>query len=168
YKGRSFFMGSRWDKHVKKAERWFDRYGEGVVIVSRFLPGVRAVVSALAGISGMRPRKVAFYAFVSVVFWYGALITLGLTVEANWRLAVGLVEQYNRVLIIGITAIAVISVVYLMIHNHSPQRSGLGQRAQDELALRRPGVERERDGNQGLDETIAVSPNQTSSEQSAE
>jgi len=115
-------MDGRWDKHVKKAERWFDRYGEGVVIVSRFLPGVRAVVSALAGISGMRPRKVAFYAFVSVVFWYGALITLGLTVEANWRLAVGLVEQYNRVLIIGITAIAVISVVYLMIRNHSPQR----------------------------------------------
>lgn len=108
WKGRPFFAGGRWAPHMQKAERWFDRYGEKLIVISRFLPGIRAVVSALAGVSGMRPAVVSLYSLAAIILWYSALVALGSAVGADWQRATYILRAYDSALLV-ILAVAVLA-----------------------------------------------------------
>lgn len=86
-----FFRSDR----LGDAERWFKRYGAGALLISRFLPGVRAVVAPAAGLVGLGSLKVSFFAFCSVLLWNGGLMALGLLAGVNWERARALLAGYN-------------------------------------------------------------------------
>jgi membrane protein DedA with SNARE-associated domain len=71
--------------HLKVAERWFDRYGEFAVLVSRCLPVVRTFISFPAGTARMNLAKFSFYTFVGCVPWVLALTYLGYYLGENWE-----------------------------------------------------------------------------------
>ena len=71
--------------HLKVAERWFDRYGELAVLVSRCLPVVRTFISFPAGTARMNLAKFSFYTFVGCVPWVLALTYLGYYLGENWE-----------------------------------------------------------------------------------
>jgi membrane protein DedA with SNARE-associated domain len=66
------------------AERWFERYGERTVLVSRCLPIVRTFISLPAGIAKMPLRRFALYTTVGCIPWVLALTLLGDAVGKNW------------------------------------------------------------------------------------
>jgi membrane protein DedA with SNARE-associated domain len=70
--------------HLKVAERWFDRYGEFAVFVSRCLPVVRTFISFPAGTARMNLAKFTFYTFVGCIPWVFALTYLGYYLGENW------------------------------------------------------------------------------------
>jgi membrane-associated protein len=63
--------------------RAFARYGEGVIAINRFLPGVRAFLFVAAGMGGMRFWRVMLWATVSNVVYTAALFLAGTFVGAN-------------------------------------------------------------------------------------
>jgi membrane protein DedA with SNARE-associated domain len=70
---------------LERANRWFDRYGTWVIVVSRWLPVVRAAFPYAAGVSKMPyPRFVAMATIGSIV-WIGFLGILGKSVGAQWQ-----------------------------------------------------------------------------------
>ncbi|HEX2108484.1 MAG TPA: DedA family protein [Rubrobacteraceae bacterium] len=71
--------------HLKVAERWFDKYGEFAVLVSRCLPVVRTFISFPAGTARMNLAKFSFYTFVGCVPWVLALTYLGYYLGENWE-----------------------------------------------------------------------------------
>ena len=71
--------------HLKVAERWFERYGEFAVLVSRCLPVVRTFISFPAGTARMNLAKFSFYTFVGCVPWVLALTYLGYYLGENWE-----------------------------------------------------------------------------------
>ena len=71
--------------HIKVAERWFDRYGEFAVLVSRCLPVVRTFISFPAGTARMNLAKFSFYTFVGCVPWVLALTYLDYYLGENWE-----------------------------------------------------------------------------------
>lgn len=71
--------------HLKVAERWFDRYDEFAVLVSRCLPVVRTFISFPAGTARMNLAKFSFYTFVGCVPWVLALTYLGYYLGENWE-----------------------------------------------------------------------------------
>ena len=60
-KGRELFLrnkGKIFDvAHLEKVEGWFRKYGEKVLILSRFLTGVRSVVALAAGVANVNAKK---------------------------------------------------------------------------------------------------------------
>ncbi len=80
---------------VKDVERWFERYGAGALLISRFLPGVRALVAPAAGLVGLGSLKVSLFALCSVLLWNGGLMALGLLAGTNWERAQILLAGYN-------------------------------------------------------------------------
>jgi membrane-associated protein len=83
------------EDRLGEVERWFASYGEGALLVSRFLPGVRALVAPAAGLVQLGSVKVGLFALCSVVLWNGFLMALGLLAGANWERARGLLAGYN-------------------------------------------------------------------------
>ncbi len=70
--------------HLKVAERWFDKYGEFTVFISRCLPVVRTFISFPAGTARMNFAKFSFYTFIGCVPWVFALTYLGYYLGENW------------------------------------------------------------------------------------
>jgi membrane protein DedA with SNARE-associated domain len=71
--------------HLGVAEKWFDKYGELAVFVSRCLPVVRTFISFPAGTARMNFAKFTFYTFVGCVPWVFALTYFGYLLGENWE-----------------------------------------------------------------------------------
>ncbi len=80
----------------EKLEAMYAHYGLAALFVSRFLPGLRAVVPPMAG--AMRVpwlRTMAVLAVASAV-WYGLIIWLAFRVGADWEQVKGTVHILGR------------------------------------------------------------------------
>lgn len=72
-------------KHIDMTERWFRKYGGGVVFTSRFIPVVRQAISIPAGIAKMNLFKFLLYTGLASVPWAVLFISLGKKLGENWE-----------------------------------------------------------------------------------
>lgn len=70
--------------HLHVAEKWFERYGELTVFVSRCLPVVRTFISFPAGTARMNLFKFSLYTLLGCIPWVLALTYLGYVLGENW------------------------------------------------------------------------------------
>jgi membrane protein DedA with SNARE-associated domain len=99
-------------RDLDRAEAWFARRGEPVVLFGRFVPLLRSFVSFAAGLGEMAIVKFVIFTVIGCTIWCTALTSLGYSLGSS----------YNHVLkafsaagyIIG--ALAVIAVVVLFVH----------------------------------------------------
>jgi membrane protein DedA with SNARE-associated domain len=71
--------------HLAVAEKWFDRYGEFTVFISRCLPVVRTFISFPAGTARMNFAKFTIYTLLGCIPWVFALTYLGYMLGENWE-----------------------------------------------------------------------------------
>ena len=62
---------------LKKAEKWFERYGDKSVIFGRMVPGIREIVSIPAGLFRMRLTKFLIFTSVGSCAWSLVLTFIG-------------------------------------------------------------------------------------------
>jgi membrane protein DedA with SNARE-associated domain len=92
---------------TRVAEGFRDR-GVSVLVVSRFLPGVRAVVPPVAGAMGMPPIRAALAMGLASGAWYGVVCWLAFTAGANAeQLLARIATQQRLAAIIGLGAVVV-------------------------------------------------------------
>ncbi|HEX7063546.1 MAG TPA: DedA family protein [Bacillales bacterium] len=95
------------EKHVELAEKWFDKYGSGVVFFARFIPVVRQAISIPAGLAKMSFSKFTFYTIVAMIPWSILFLYLGMTLGDNWRKIDEVAAPYiNIIALIALVLIA--------------------------------------------------------------
>lgn len=90
YGGRPFLMRyGRYvlitEKELDTADRFFARYGDAAIFISRLLPVVRTFISLPAGISKMNFPKFVLYTFVGSFAWCLGLSWIGMKLGENWN-----------------------------------------------------------------------------------
>jgi membrane protein DedA with SNARE-associated domain len=114
-KGRKAFLkNGRWilDKeHLKKVEIWFKKYGEKVLVLSRFLTGVRSVVALAAGVGNVSARKMIIYTSISIVLWNGIIVFSAFKVQQNWREILDMIQIYNKIVL---AIVVLVGIVWLL------------------------------------------------------
>ena len=60
-----------------KAEKWFEKYGDKIILFGRMVPVMRELVSIPAGILKMKPLKFMFYTFIGSCIWSISVILAG-------------------------------------------------------------------------------------------
>ncbi len=114
-KGRKIFLknGKRiFDRaHLEKVERWFKKYGEKVLILSRFLPGVRSVIALTAGVGNVNLKKMTIYTSISIILWNGIILFFAFKVQQNWREILRMIQIYNKVVLTIVVLIVLVWVV---------------------------------------------------------
>lgn len=70
---------------LRKTEDFFARHGAWTVLIARFLPVVRHLISVPAGIARMRLSVFALQTFVGAMIWGGGLMIVGYQIGANWE-----------------------------------------------------------------------------------
>jgi membrane protein DedA with SNARE-associated domain len=76
----------RWvDKHLPQVERWFERYGKWTLFFGYFIAGVRHFTALAAGMSKVRLRTFALYAYPGGLVWVISFISIGYFLGAEWE-----------------------------------------------------------------------------------
>ena len=92
---------------LEKANKWFGKYGDRIVFLSRLLPAVRTFISLPAGIFEMNIWKFSIYTFIGSLIWSLFLTYIGFYFQSRWNV----LEQYFRkfdFLILGVIVILVL------------------------------------------------------------
>lgn len=114
-KGRRFFE-KRNSKYfgktaLERVETLFRRYGNSILIISRFLAGVRSAVAIAAGIGDVRLSRMVGLSLISFLLWNGILLGLMIASKSNWEMIMDIVRKYTYLLLIlGMAAGLVIAV----------------------------------------------------------
>ena len=69
---------------LKKTEEWFALRGEKTVLISRFIPVVRHLISIPAGIGRMDLKKFLIYTLIGASAWNGILAYVGYKLGEHW------------------------------------------------------------------------------------
>jgi membrane protein DedA with SNARE-associated domain len=93
---------------LAQLERWFARFGVPAVAISRFFPGIRALVMPTAGLAGFSAWKVLWWAGLSVVVWNSLVVWLGVLTGAHLEWARQVLVGYNTVAF-GIVAVGLVA-----------------------------------------------------------
>jgi len=96
---------SKWGKYLlitmedyTKSKRWFRKYGEIIVFISRLLPAVRTFISLPAGIAKMNIRKFIIYTFIGSFFWSLFLTYVGMVLGQNWGILGNYFHKFDIIL----------------------------------------------------------------------
>ena len=94
---------------VATVRRWLARWGQGVVVLNRFLAGGRSVIALLAGASRMPAGQTALWSTVSAVGWCTALVGGGAWVGGEWERVLDVLAVYGQV-VSGLVALVLVGV----------------------------------------------------------
>lgn len=94
---------------IERTEAFFARHGKKTILIARFLPVIRHIISVPAGIARMPLPGFFLQTFLGSTLWGGALILLGYYVGANWEALTSTLKRVDHV----IGAILVLALVAL-------------------------------------------------------
>lgn len=72
-------------RDLDRAEDWFARRGDPLVLFGRFIPFVRSFISIAAGIGEMALTKFLGFTLIACVIWCGGLAGIGFALGSSWH-----------------------------------------------------------------------------------
>lgn len=96
---------------LKKAERWFHKYGVWTVSFGYFVPGVRHFTCYLAGVSGIRFWRYLLFAGSGALIWCTTFITLGYFVRENWQSIMAAIHHYSIFIVLIVIFLLLLAFV---------------------------------------------------------
>jgi membrane protein DedA with SNARE-associated domain len=73
------------EEDLERADKWFGRWGDWAVFISRLLPIVRTFISFPAGVTRMNFPRFVVFSFIGSFIWCAALAAGGHAFGSNWE-----------------------------------------------------------------------------------
>lgn len=124
---------------LEKMSTWYGKYGNKLLMIAYFIPGVRHFTGYFSGITHISFRSYALYAYIGAFIWTGTFISLGKLLGPQW-------EQFHtslkKYLIVGSMIVLLLFVtIYILKKNKVKIKEmimeGLGKGAERFHSLRR-------------------------------
>ncbi len=106
-------------KDLDRAEAWFERHGEPLVLFGRFIPLLRSFVSFAAGLGEMAIGKFVAFTVIGCAVWCTALASTGYALGSSYNHVLKAFNDAGYVL----AALAVIAVAGLFVHRFRTVRA---------------------------------------------
>jgi len=98
------------EDHLDLSDRWFKKFGDKIIFVSRNLPAVRTYISLPAGISKMNVFKFSIYTLIGSIPWNFALLFAGILMGQNWDI----ILKYTAILDVIVVIVGLTFVVWFL------------------------------------------------------
>ena len=106
-------------KDLDRADAWFSRRGEPVVLFGRFVPLLRSFVSFAAGLGEMALAKFSLFTIIGCAVWCTALCSLGYSLGSSYNHVLKAFSFAGYIL----AALAVVAVAVVFWHRLREYRS---------------------------------------------
>lgn len=93
-------------EYVEKTHIFFEKYGAKAIILARFVPIVRTLITATAGVAGMERKKFYVYSLIGAILW-----AVGVTVLGYWLGQIEIVKNNIEVALLLLVAISTVPIV---------------------------------------------------------
>ena len=99
---------------LEKIEGWLGKYGGGIIILSRFFPGMRSAVAVALGISRINFLRVLGFSSLGAFLWIFFLVYIGTALGSNWDKILGFFQRYNLIVTwSSVLALLVLGIFFL-------------------------------------------------------
>ncbi|MCX6404209.1 MAG: VTT domain-containing protein [Actinobacteria bacterium] len=107
-------------EYVERTHKFFERHGARAIILARFVPIVRTLITATAGIAGMPFRIFAVNSAIGGVLWAGLLTGAGYKLGHN-----DTIKSHIELFTLGIVLLSLIPVAFELIkaRKHNAQNN---------------------------------------------
>jgi membrane protein DedA with SNARE-associated domain len=133
-----YYIGSTLDKKVVKAhklkyiptegiekvEAWFAKYGLGIILANRFMPGTRSVISLFAGLSELEVKKTIVLSTISALGWNSIILYLGMIFGRNIKKVDKLLDTYSNIVLAITSAVVIIFLIRFFIQKKKKYNIG--------------------------------------------
>jgi membrane protein DedA with SNARE-associated domain len=99
---------------LDRGDKWFVKYGDETVLISRCIPMITELVSITAGVSKMDLKKYIIYTYLGALPFDFGLVYLGFILGPHWNIVETYSSQLDIIFYIGIIAV-VAFIVYKII-----------------------------------------------------
>ena len=82
------------EERLVRVRIWFNRLGHWLLTFGYFILGVRHFTALVAGMSQLRYRTFAAYAYPGGILWATTFLALGYFLGENWKILFGLIHRY--------------------------------------------------------------------------
>ena len=109
-------------EHLDFAANWFERRGDITILISRFIPVVRHLISIPAGVGSMNLGKFLLYTLVGGTIWNTILLVAGIMLEEHW----GVIHEYSRQIdyvVVGLMALTGVWWVWKQMKRRAAKRA---------------------------------------------
>lgn len=103
------------EQHLDMSEKWFAKYGTGMIFLARFIPVVRHAISIPAGLSRMPLHRFTLLTALAMLPWTFLFLYLGMTLGQNWPQIHQMTAPYIKPMVC--IAIALF-LTYMLIKKH--------------------------------------------------
>jgi membrane protein DedA with SNARE-associated domain len=105
---------------IERADRWFQRHGEQVVLFGRLIPVIRAFVSLPAGIARMPLARFTVLTVIGSIPWVLGFAIAGHALGGDWKSVRNGLEYVDYVLL----ALIVLGIGYLVVRRRRAKTAG--------------------------------------------
>jgi len=118
--GRGFFRGRIGRRLLRREqlarlERLYARHGVWAIFLSRFVPGLRALVAPFAGVANLGWARALLPVMLASALWYGGLTFVAATTTRNLGQITHLIAAVNRGLLALTLLVVVIGIVWFVL-----------------------------------------------------
>lgn len=93
-------------EYVDRTHAFFDKYGVRAIVLARFVPVVRAFITAMAGVGRMDPKKYIVYSVIGGVVWATGVTVLGYLLGQ-----IPFVANNIELILVAIVVVSVVPIV---------------------------------------------------------
>jgi membrane protein DedA with SNARE-associated domain len=137
-------LALRWGKYVfltperlDKTEAFFERHGGKIIVVARFIEGLRQANGIVAGITGMHWRRFVFFNAIGAALWVGVWVTLGYLAGNHITTIYNQITRYSLYALIA-AAVAVAAFIVWHLRRRAKRRARSAETA--DTAASEPGT----------------------------
>ncbi len=108
--------------HLDATEKYFTKKGEITILIARFIPVIRHLISIPAGLAKMNIWKFLIYTLVGAACWNTLLTIAGYYLQNNWNSLM----KYSHIIdivIVAVLALAFIYVVYKLVKDYKKRKA---------------------------------------------
>jgi membrane protein DedA with SNARE-associated domain len=116
--GRKWFIITG-QKDLERGQHFFERHGSKVVLLARFVPFLRSVVSIPAGIVGMPVVKFLTLTAIGSGLWNAAFVALGWLLGEKWDSVQSWIGPVSYV-VLGLLAIGLVVLIVRKARSKEP------------------------------------------------
>jgi membrane protein DedA with SNARE-associated domain len=129
-------LALRWGKYVGlteerlvKAEFFFEKHGGKIIVVARFIEGLRQANGIIAGISGMHWRRFLIYNAIGAGLWVGTWVSIGYFAGNHIDTIYHYITNYSYYVLIAVGVVVVALIVRHIVRRRRRAHDSTGSQA---------------------------------------
>ncbi|HUR02963.1 MAG TPA: VTT domain-containing protein [Nonomuraea sp.] len=108
-------------EYVEKTSAFFDKHGPRAIVLARFVPIVRTLITFMAGTGRMDRRAYGIYSAIGALLW-----AVGVTVLGHQLGEVDFVRKHVELILLGVVALSLLPIVVHVARERKAARGATG------------------------------------------